>query len=431
MRPLESYHESLEFLYELRGGSIDLRLNRVALALGLFENPQNCFEAFHVAGTNGKGSTAAMLHQILTAGGYRVGLYTSPHLDAFTERIRVGDQDITEKDVTGYIHEIWEGTNRADISLTFFEFVTVMALLHFARERVDAAVIEVGLGGRLDATNLVRPVVSIVTSISMDHEAFLGSDIPSIAYEKAGIIKQQIPVVCGPLPPDAMDVIEGVSRAKDSRLYKWKRDFSMVCGGGETFDYHGKHWDFDGIELRLRGNYQRRNAAVAIAAMELARSRFPVDEAALRWGLLEVRWPGRLEVLSQKPTIVLDGAHNVEGVKTLVSELPSVVGDRKVRLLFGSMIDKDWRTMLPLISKMSSEVVLTRVPMPKSAAPDALSQVLLKETPVKIVADPVEALLRLITDTEKVDIPILVAGSLYLLGPLRRHALRIVAQPGA
>jgi len=431
MRPTKGYHESLEFLYGLRGGSIDLRLNRVALALAIFENPQNCFEAFHVAGTNGKGSTAAMLHQILSAGGYRVGLYTSPHLDAFTERIRVGDRDITEQEVQGFIPEIWERTYEADISLTFFEFVTVMALLHFARERVDAAVIEVGLGGRLDATNLVRPVVSIVTSIAMDHEAFLGSDIPSIAHEKAGIIKQQIPVVCGPLPPDAMAVIEAVSCAKDSRLYKWKRDFSMVCGGGETFDYHGQHWDFAAIELRLRGKYQRRNATVAIAAMELVHSRFPVDEKAVRWGLLAVTWPGRLEVLSDKPTIVLDGAHNVEGIKTLVSELPSVVGDRKVRLLFGSMIDKDWRAMLPLISNVSSEVVLTRVPMPKSAAPKALSRALPEQIPVKIVADPVAALSRLVADTEKADIPILVAGSLYLLGPLRRHALRIVAQPGA
>lgn len=427
IRRVKSYHETLESLYRLRGGGIDLQLNRVALTLQLFDNPQNRFTAFHVAGTNGKGSTAAMLHEILLAGGYRVGLYTSPHLEDFTERIRVGGHTITEEEVLGLIGEIWHRTAKADVALTFFEFVTVMALLYFARQAVDAAVVEVGLGGRLDATNLVQSIVSIITSISKDHEAFLGSDIPSIAREKAGIVKEQTPVVCGHLPPDALEVIENVARAKSSPLRKWDRDFSLVHRAGPEFDYHGMRWHFDRIHLNLRGKYQRRNAAVAIAAMEAARSSFPVSETALRCGLREVTWPGRLEVLSQEPTIVFDGAHNVEGVKTLVSELPSLVGNKKVRLLFGSMIDKDWRTMLSLLARVSSEVVLTRVPMPKSAEPNTLVEGLPRQIPVTVVADSVEALSSLAGNRAKVDTPILVAGSLYLLGHLRRQALRMVA----
>lgn len=428
---MKSYNDSLEFLYGLRGGGIDLGLNRVARALELFENPQSRFAAFHVAGTNGKGSTAAMLHQVLSASGYLVGLYTSPHLDAFNERIRVADRAITEEEVLGLIAEVWNRTVKADIALTFFEFVTVMALVHFARQRVDVAVVEVGLGGRLDATNLVQPIVSVVTSIAKDHEAFLGSDIPSITREKAGIIKPQIPVVCGLLPPDALEVIEKVSRGRSSRFYKWDRDFSMVYRDEQIFDYHGTDWDFDRIGLNLRGRYQRRNAAVAIAALELAREAFAIKETVLRRGLLEVTWPGRLEVLSEEPAIILDGAHNVEGVETLVSELPSVAGNGKVRLLFGSMIDKDWQAMLELLSKVSSEVVLTRVPMPKGAEPVTFAGVVPTEIPVEVIADPVEALSHLAGDKANADTPILVAGSLYLLGHLRRHALRMAANRGA
>ena len=197
---MDSYSETLNTIYNLRGGVIDLRLDRMNQALALFDHPEKQFPSFHIAGTNGKGSTAAMLHRILSRSGYRVALYTSPHLVSFTERIRVGDEEIVPNEVVALAQEIWDRTAAANVPLTFFEFVTVMAFIHFARRKIDVAVVEVGLGGRLDATNLVRPLVSLISTISRDHEAYLGYDLLSIAREKGGIIKQDVPVVCGALP---------------------------------------------------------------------------------------------------------------------------------------------------------------------------------------------------------------------------------------
>src|SRR3989304_8936701 len=195
-----TYTETLDYIFNLRGGEIDLRLDRVERALALFGHPDRRSFAFHIAGTNGRGSVAAMLHGILSAEGYRVALYTSPHVVSFTERIRVGEEEISQEEVVELAEEIKRRSAKEGVGLTFFEFVTVMALVYFARRKVEVAVVEVGLGGRLDATNLVVPAVSVITTISKDHEAYLGSDLLSIAREKGGIIKEGVPVVCGSLP---------------------------------------------------------------------------------------------------------------------------------------------------------------------------------------------------------------------------------------
>src|SRR5918999_6293530 len=213
---MDAYLETLNRIYNLRGGIIDLRLERMVRALALFDHPEKTFPSFHIAGTNGKGSTAAMLQRILCSAGYRTALYTSPHLVSFTERMRIDDEEITRHEVVALADEIWRRTEAANILLTFFELVTVMAFVYFARRQVDMAVIEVGLGGRFDATNLVCSVVSVITTISKDHEAFLGSDIASIAREKGGIIKRGVPVICGALPPEAMNVIVEIAGANQS-----------------------------------------------------------------------------------------------------------------------------------------------------------------------------------------------------------------------
>jgi len=194
---MDAYSETLYRIYNLRGGVIDLRLDRMDQALALFGHPEKQFPSFHIAGTNGKGSTAAMIHRILSLAGYRTALYTSPHLVCFTERIRVDDVEISPEEVVELAEEVRDRTAAAAVALTFFEFVTVMGFVHFARQEVDVAVVEVGLGGRLDATNLVKPLVSVITTISKDHEAYLGSDLLSIAREKGGIIKPGVPLVAG------------------------------------------------------------------------------------------------------------------------------------------------------------------------------------------------------------------------------------------
>src|SRR5262245_21104953 len=208
---MDRYSETLERIYNLRGGMIDLRLDRMEQSLALFDHPEKQFPSLHIAGTNGKGSTSAMLHRVLSLAGYRTALYTSPHLVSFTERMRVGDAEISPDEVVALADEVRQRTEAAGVALTFFEFVTVMAFVYFARCRIDIGVIEVGLGGRLDATNLVTPLVSVITTISKDHQAYLGPDELSIAREKGGIIKPGRPVVCGRLSAEVAKLLKQIS----------------------------------------------------------------------------------------------------------------------------------------------------------------------------------------------------------------------------
>ena len=415
---MASYSETLNYIFNLRGGEIDLRLHRVEKALSLFGHPERRYRAFHIAGTNGKGSTAAMLHRILAAQGYRVALYTSPHLVSFTERIRVGEEDISQKEVVELAEEIQARSTNEGIFLTFFEFVTVMALVHFARRKVDVAVVEVGLGGRLDATNLVMPAVSIITTISKDHEAYLGSDLLSIAREKGGIIKKGIPVLCGSLPPEVGELLRQMAILKGSPSYFLGADFSFAFKDGGLFDYKGLKWNLQDLSLALRGRYQRSNAALALGALEIAAKEFPVTEAAVRDGLRTVLWPGRLEIVLDRPMVILDGAHNGEGVRALAAEMREFQGSKRIKLLFAAMEDKDWAYMLGELADVASEVFLTRVPIQRSADPWKIGQVLGEKIPFTVIEDPAKAL-RYLLERASLDDVILVAGSLYLLGEAR------------
>ena len=327
---MDAYLETLERIYNLRGGVIDLRLERIERALALFDHPEKTFPSFHIAGTNGKGSTAAMLHRILCCAGYRTALYTSPHLVSFTERMRIDDEQITPDEVVALADEIWRRTEGSNIALTFFEIVTVMALVYFARRQVDVAVIEVGLGGRFDATNLVRSIVSVITTISKDHEAFLGSDIASIAREKGGIIKRGVPVVCGALPPEAMQVINEIALTNQAACYRLGQNFKLKLKTNGAFDYNGANWNMPDLSVALPGAHQIRNAGVATAALEVVDDRFPTSEAAIRSGLQNVSWPGRLETILTDPAVIIDGAHNREGIDVLADELRKLRRGRRM-----------------------------------------------------------------------------------------------------
>jgi dihydrofolate synthase/folylpolyglutamate synthase len=423
---MDSYSETLNTIYNLRGGVIDLRLDRMNQALALFDHPEKQFPSFHIAGTNGKGSTAAMLHRILSQSGYRVALYTSPHLVSFTERIRVGAEEIAPNEVVALAQEIWDRTAAANVLLTFFEFVTVMAFIYFARRKIDVAVVEVGLGGRLDATNLVRPVVSLISTISKDHEAYLGSDLLSIAREKGGIIKQGIPAVCGALPTDVAALLKDIAGERNAPSYFLGRDFTFSLKNEDLFDYRGLKWCLSDLDVALRGKHQKRNAALALAGLEIAAHDFPVNESALRKGLKAVRWPGRFEIVRDHPTIVLDGAHNGEGVRTLIEELESFREQRKVRLLFASMEDKDWRLMLESLSEVVDEIVLTRVNMERCADPFHLASQLSGKIPYRAIGNAPSALEYILDRAESDDI-ILIAGSLYLIGEIRPLVQEIAA----
>jgi dihydrofolate synthase/folylpolyglutamate synthase len=427
---MASYTETLERIYNLRGGMIDLRLDRMGQALALFDHPEKTFPSFHIAGTNGKGSAAAILHRILTDAGYRTALYTSPHLVSFTERIRVGDDEISRDEVVALADEVTERTAAAGIPLTFFEVVTVMAFIYFARRQVDVAVVEVGLGGRLDATNLVCPVVSLITTVSKDHEAYLGSDLVSIAREKAGIVKYNVPVVCGDLPGEALEVVREIAHANSAPLYRLKQNFTFFLKNEGSFDYKGLDWHFENLAIALRGRHQRGNAALALCALEVSAGHFPVPESSVREGLRTVVWPGRFEVLGTGPTIILDGAHNGEGIKAFVEELREFRGAKKIRMLFAAMDDKDWRSMLDGVSAVVHEIVLTRVALERSADPHLLAMHVAGKIPHRVIENSATALHALLDSADSNDI-VAVAGSLYLLGEIRPVAQELVTKIGS
>jgi dihydrofolate synthase/folylpolyglutamate synthase len=424
---VDAYLQTLDWIYNLRGGVIDLRLERMDEALALFGHPERQFPALHIAGTNGKGSTAAMLHRILSLGGFRAGLYTSPHLVSFTERIRVGDKEISAPEVVELAEEIRARITPAGVPLTFFEIVTVMAFLYLAREQIDIGVIEVGLGGRLDATNLVRPLVTMITTISKDHESYLGSDLLSIGREKAGIIKPGVPVVCGAVPSEVAALIKQVAEENRSPSYFLGADFKFFLKNERFFDYKGIQHHFSDLTVTLHGRHQRSNAAIAIAALELAGGSFPVSEEAIRRGLSSVVWPGRFEIVRERPWVILDGAHNGEGASALAEVLKEFRRGRRIKLLFAAMEDKDWRAMLSLLLPLVDEVMVTRVRMERSAEPGRIARWAARSLPHRIAEEAGAGLKVLFQEAGPDDI-ILVAGSLYLLGEVRPTAQDLAAR---
>jgi dihydrofolate synthase/folylpolyglutamate synthase len=417
-----AYAEVLASLYSLEAArGMDFKLERVMLALKNLGDPHKRFAAVHIAGTNGKGSVAAMLHAIFSAAGYRVGLYTSPHLMSFTERIRVGTGSIAEADVVALARQIRSAATVRGIDLTFFEFVTVMAFLHFARQGVELAVVEVGLGGRLDATNVLDPDVAVITTIGLDHQEFLGETLASVAREKAGIIKPGRPVILGTVPQEVEHIFGETAVEREAPLHRAKHDFRVT--GTSPFGFQGMGLDIGGLEIALRGSYQRDNAATAIAAAILLRRRFAFDAEAIRRGLLEVRWPGRLDVVRAAPPVVLDGAHNVDGVAALVRELPALIGSRAVHLLFGVMRDKRWQPMVEAIAPHIASATVTTVLPPRGEAPEVVARAFAPHCPVRLAAQPLDGLEALLAAASEDD-AVLVTGSLFLVGAVYPYFLR-------
>ena len=412
VRGMGTYEETLAYLTGLEvSAGWDLRLERMQAALARRGHPEARFPAIHVAGTNGKGSTAAMLDAVLTAAGYRTGLYTSPHLVDFTERIRAGGRTIPRTRVVELVAELRADLEAVRIPLTHFEFATLLACEWFARIGVDVGVIEVGLGGRLDATNLVRPVVTAITSIALDHEEYLGSDIVSIAAEKAGIAKPGVPLVIGRLPAEAEAVV--VARAGAVGAPVVRSGGLVDAPDGLAFQGPpGTRWN--GIHLALSGAFQRDNAAVALTALALAGARFPCPGAAVRMGLESVRWPGRLAILGRSPLIVADGAHNPAGVAALARELPSILGDRSVTLVFAVMADKAWPAMLEALRPHVTRAVITRVGR-RGLDPERAAERLAARLSVEAVPEPGAALGAALAGAGPAD-AILIAGSLFLVG---------------
>jgi dihydrofolate synthase/folylpolyglutamate synthase len=400
-----TYAEAIQFLYDLRWFGAKFGLANTFKLAELSGNPQKRLRFIHVAGTNGKGSTCAMLDSIYRASGLRVGLFTSPHLVAFGERIQVNRVPVSEKEIIRLIGELQPLLKEfpAEEHPTFFEVVTVMALRYFATQACDLVIWETGLGGRLDATNIVTPLASVITNIQYDHQKWLGETLASIAAEKAGIIKPAIPAITGADEPEALHVIVETARQQNAPL-------TLVTPS------EMRRPPLDTLGLPLLGHHQRMNAAVAVATVRALQDVLPVSDADIRSGLSGVQWPGRLQLITDPSgrRFLLDGAHNVAGAGILAATLKEFFHQDKTAIVLGILRDKDWHMMCQLLAPLASRVLLVPVHSERTCEPHGLAEACRAANPQAIVSEHAslgEAVASLEDETL-----VTVSGSLYLVG---------------
>ncbi len=445
----KSYQQSLDYLYRFvdfsltRGfryipGQFDLgRMFQLMERLG---NPQMKFPILHVAGTKGKGSVSAMCASALKEAGYRVALYTSPHLQDYAERIQVDGQPIAHADLVALVEEL-KPSIEAIPALTTFEITTALAFLYFSFQGVTAGVIEVGLGGRLDATNVVNPLVSVITSLSIDHTNVLGNTLEEIAFEKAGIIKPGAPVVASPQKDEARRVIERVADERDAPYFQVGRDFlfkegthSLETGqtlsvwssgtggstgpgeltGGMIEPYRHQ------LEIPLLGRHQVENAATAYAALKTAAWRgLKISDDQIRSGFRKVVWPGRFEILNQSPLVVIDSAHNRDSAMKLRQTLDDYTPNKPVVLIFGASEDKDIEGMLTELLPRVEQVIFTRSFHPRAMEPEQLAQLTEKFKKPVLVVEKVEDALREAIRIAGDRAMVLAAGSIFIAAAIR------------
>ena len=395
---MHNYTDSVNYLYNLQKHGIKLGLGNSERLMELLGEPQKSFRSVHIAGTNGKGSTSAIIASILKESGLKVGLYTSPHLVSFTERIRINNKEIAEYEVVELTNKIRNKMQNApsltlplnsELNPTFFEFVTAMAFYYFALNKVDWCVVETGMGGRLDATNILLPEVCIITNIGLDHTEFLGESISDIAAEKAGIIKQGVPLVTAADNQEALKILEAVAKNRGSQIHIYGKDFKSTLKSMDdkhiVFDYSGSSSgsslsgdnicrQYSNLNLPLSGKYQLYNASLAIRACEiLMQGNVCISDETVRSGLSNLIFEGRLERISRNPPIIIDSAHNPEAARALSDTVREIFPEpKKIILIVGIMRDKDIKEVLKPLIRISDVVILTKPKGERAAQPDTL-----------------------------------------------------------
>lgn len=370
--------DPIAYINEPRWMESRLGLGRIVELLRLLGNPQKELRFVHVAGTNGKGSTCAFVAQVLQQAGYKTGLFTSPYIVEFADRIRIDGVNISDSDLSQVTLTVKEAADAMDDHPTEFELMTAVAFLHFSLQQCDIVVCEVGMGGRLDSTNVIEsPEVSVIAALALDHTAILGNSLVEIAHEKAGIIKQGTPVIVWPQKPKAQEVLERIAADLDAPLLM--PDFSQLTvrpfeGENRTlrsFDYR----DYEALEISLMGSYQPYNAALAIEVIEVLRGKgWHIEEDILRSGLLSTSWPARFEIIDKEGSyFVIDGAHNIEGVKALADSLTEVFPGQKAVFILGFLEDKDYPEMLETILPRGSAFVTITPPNPRALSAEKLA----------------------------------------------------------
>ena len=417
--------DSFTYLSNLNIDVMHLGLEAITEILSRLRNPQNSYKTILVAGTNGKGSTATMIASVLRSADYKVGLYTSPHLVDVRERIVINGKKIAGKDFNQIIADIKE---KAKKPLTYFELLTAAAFVYFQRQKVDIAVLEVGLGGSLDATNICRPLVSIITNIAFDHMAYLGNTLESIAREKAGVIKQKGICITAAKQKIVLDVLKSVCLCHKAKLYHLGSDIKITKQKNTFFTYRGLYRHISGLKIALKGEHQWANAALAMAAIEIAgKNGFKIDDEAIRAGLKNTKLAARIEVLQNNPLFVLDGAHNPAGISILCEALKKDFSYRRLILIFSSLADKNYHQMLQKIAPLANKIILTKLKTTRAELPDNMLIILEKIGYKAIVTQNVgQAIQKAQALAEKNDL-ICATGSLYLAGEVKQKFPKTVS----
>jgi dihydrofolate synthase/folylpolyglutamate synthase len=427
-----NYTEAMNYIINTAKFGSNLGLERTEKILELLGDPHKKLKCIHIAGTNGKGSTTAMINEILKEAGYKVGMYTSPYLEEFEERIQINGVNISKEDLSKAVTKVAEVVYKV-IELGFdhpteFEIITCAMFLYFYEKKIDYAVVEVGLGGRLDSTNVITPVLSIITSISYDHMNILGDTLDKIAYEKAGIIKNDIPVVVYPQENESLEVIKRVCSEKKSKLIEVPADCVELKDGeeatGEKYTQNliiRTERDCYNILLSLLGKHQLLNCSVVIFAVEeLIRQGINISTEHIINALNKVKWIGRLEVMSSKPLVVIDGAHNIDGIKKLTESVNMYFKYENMILILGILADKQIKEMINTIVPKAFKVIAVTPNSERAELADELAREIKKiNQNVQVIENYEEAYKTALSYCSNDDL-LLISGSLYMIGDMRK-----------
>jgi dihydrofolate synthase/folylpolyglutamate synthase len=414
---------AISYLNSLGLHRVNLSLDRIATILETFDNPHTKLTCIIIAGTNGKGSVAALVASILSTAGFKVGLYTSPHLVNISERIRVNGEEISLSDLSRLTMAIKGKASKVLAEQpTYFEVLTAVAFVFFHEKQVDYAVLEVGMGGRFDATNVANPIASVITNVYLDHTEYLGNNTDKIAYEKAGVIKHGVPIVTG-AAGSALRVISTVAEKKSARVLVMGRDFSSNSENSAYFNYNGHSFNLIDLQLSLPGLYQVDNATLAIATIEVLYEHFGIDinEKSLRIGLSTATWEGRMETLRQDPPLILDGAHNPSASYALRSSLMHAYPETKFLFLIGMLADKDHENFLKELSPITEGMIITEAPSERHMPSEDLANVARRYVDsVRVIKNSEAAFIELKKHNST---PACVTGSLYLIGAVKKSMM--------
>lgn len=411
-------------MFGLHRFGIKLGLDVIRHILDNLHNPENSFSCIHIAGTNGKGSIASGLAGILAASGYKVGLYTSPHLIKFNERITVNGIEVTDEEIVSSYQAV-KAIPKTDREPTFFEYTTAMALHLFGRAKVDWAIIETGMGGRLDATNVLSPALSIISNISMEHRFYLGNTIAEITGEKGGIIKPDTPVITGVTQKSAITVLKQIASNKSAPLYRIGKHFKVRRNKNNNFSYSGIDHQWKNMKTGLPGSHQIDNAALILAACEiLLQKGLCLELDRIKNSLETYSWPGRLEIIPASagsiPEIIIDGAHNLMAARKLARFLKQEYSHKKITLVIGILDDKPYKSIMQSLLPNFSRVILTEPNIDRSLSPEKLmpfTQSIVSDT---IIVKDVASAVTHAFETVPPDSAICIAGSLYVVGEAKQ-----------